>query len=111
MMRMILDLENKKEVPEEIMNKKIFDLHERFGAMEDFKLDKDPLWLNDDVNYDKDNPSKTVAVMDPKTGCPKFVLKYHGGYNKLYDNEDIISKFHDYGGKRNTQRIPWEVHT
>ena len=58
--------------------------------MEDFKLDKDSLSLNDDVNYVKDNHSKTVAVMDPKTGYPKFVLKYPGGYIKLYDNEDTI---------------------
>ena len=41
--------------------------------MEDFKLDKEPLSLNDYVKYVKDNPSKTVAVIDPKIGYPKFV--------------------------------------
>ena len=78
MMGMIMELENKKDVPEEVINKKIFDLHERFDAMEDFKLDENPLSLNDYVNYVKDNPSKTIVIMDPKTGYPKFVLKYHG---------------------------------
>ena len=34
--------------------------------------------------------------MNPKTGYPKFVLKYHNGFIKLYDNEDTISKFYDY---------------
>ena len=58
----------------------------------------------------KDNPSKTIAVMNPKTGYPKFVLKYHNGFIKLYDNEGTISKFYDYEGKPEHRGIPKEYY-
>jgi len=107
---MIMELENKQEAPEEIVNKKILDLYERFDAKEDFKLDKVNMSLDDYVNYVKDNPSKTIAVMDPKTGYPKFVLKYDNGYIKLYGNENTISKFYDYRGKPEDKEIPKEYY-
>jgi len=50
---------------------------------ENFIEDDKPLSLNDYVNYIKDNPSKTIAVMNPKTGYPKIVLKNHKGVVKL----------------------------
>ena len=37
-------------------------------------------------------------------------MKYHGGYTKLYDNEDTISKFYDYTGRPEDKRIPKEFH-
>ena len=68
MMNMVMELENKKDIPEDMIDRKIFDLHERFEATEDFKLDKEPLTLDDYVNYAKKNPLRTIAVMNPKTG-------------------------------------------
>ena len=110
MMNMIMELENRKDIPEEVKNRKIFDLHERFDADADYKLDENPLTLNDYVNYVKDNPSRTIAIMDPKTGYPKFILKYHEGMVKLYDSEDTISKFYDYTGKPEDKGIPKEYY-
>jgi len=94
MMGMIMDLENKKDVPEDVADKKILDLIDSFDTNMEFKFDKIPLSFNDYVNYVKDNPSKTIAVLDPKTGYPKFVLKYDRGYVKLYDSEDQCSRLH-----------------
>ena len=37
-------------------------------------------------------------------------MKYQGGYIKLYDNEDTISKFYDYRGKPEDKGIPKEFH-
>ena len=48
--------------------------------------------------------------MNPKTGYPKFVLNYHNGFIKLYDNENTISKFYDYAGKPEDERIPKEYY-
>ena len=48
--------------------------------------------------------------MGPKTGYPKFVLKYHKDSVKLYDSEDTISKFYNYTGKPEDKRIPKEFH-
>ena len=93
---MIMELENKKDIPEDVVDKKIFDLIDNFDVNMEFKFDKIPLSFNDYVNYVKDNPSKTIAVLDPKTGYPKFVLKYDRGYVKLYNSEDTISKFYKY---------------
>ena len=78
MMNMIMELENKKDVPEDVIDKKIFDLIDNFDTKRVFKFDEKPLSLNDYVNYVKDNPSKTISVLDPKMGFPKFVLKYDG---------------------------------
>ena len=73
-----MELENKKDVPEDVRDKKIFDVIDSFGSDIKYKFDKDPLTFNDYVKHVKDNPSKTVAIMDPKTGYPKFVLKKQG---------------------------------
>ena len=68
MMGMIMDLENKKDVPENVRDEKIWELMENFNMKMEFKMDKTPLSFNDYVNYIKDNPSKTIAVLDHKTG-------------------------------------------
>ena len=62
------------------------------------------------MNYVKKNPSKTIAIIDPKTGYPKFILKYDKGQVKLYDNEDTISKFYDYRAKPEGGSIPKEFY-
>ena len=68
MMNMISELRNRKDIPQDVVDKKIFDLIENFDMKRRFITDQKPLSINDYVNYVKDNPSKTIAVLDPQNG-------------------------------------------
>ena len=109
-MNIIMDLENKKDIPDDVRDEKIWELMGNFNQKIEFKMDKDPLSLTDYVNYVKRNPSKTIAIIDPETGYPKFILKYDKGQVKLYDNEVTISKFYDYNAKPESGSIPKEFY-
>ena len=55
--------------------------------------------FDDDVRYVKNNPTKNIAVIDLKTGCPWFLMKYDKGLVKFYHNVDTISKFYNFAEK------------
>ena len=79
-----IDETHKEEILQDLYNDEIY------------KFDKQPRTFKDYVKLARNNPGAVIAIMNPWTGEPQFVLKNNGKRTKVYENNDAISRFYRF---------------
>ena len=79
-----VDETNKEELLQNLYNDEIY------------KYDKQPRTFKEYIKLARNNPGAVIAIMNPWTREPQFVLKDNGRVTKIYENNNAISRFYRF---------------
>ena len=92
-LRLLKELQQEAEENEEYLIRKQYGITEEDDL---YKIEKKAKSLQDYINYAKRHPDEIIAVLNPLTGEPQFVIKNKGNITKLYRGDGMLPYFTKY---------------